>query len=122
MVAVCLEQLGYCAQSRRSLFFLYCSHWYSYSPIGANEWGNPSSSYVKDTNCYDHIPNLSDKQGGDIIAFPYPAGLGHVGIVSSGGQYISAQHDWVEEKAIPSGRTTVLWRYTCDKILLTMNH
>ena len=94
-------------------FHYIFSHWYAYSPIGANEWGNPSSSYVTKTNCYSHISSLSNKQGGDIIAFPSSAGSGHVGIVSSGGNYISAQRARIEEKSIPSGRTTVLWRYTC---------
>lgn len=99
-----LTEVGATAPSRR---------WWKYSPIGANEWGNPDSSYVRDTNCYDHISDLSDKEGGDIIAFPSSSGSGHVGIVSSGGKYISAQSDEIEEKDIPSGRTTVLWRYTC---------
>lgn len=85
------------------------------SPIGANEWGNSNSEYVLRTKCYTHISSVSSKQRGDVISFPNPGGLGHVGIVSYGNQYISAGDKTVDEKAIPSGKPTTVWRYNYNK-------
>nr|XP_034306653.1 uncharacterized protein LOC117682674 [Crassostrea gigas] len=86
------------------------------SPIGANEWANPRSTYVKNTGCY-RVVSFRQKRGGDIIAFGRYKTSGHVGIVSIGGEYISAGDYRVVEKSIPRNsssifRTTV-WRYTC---------
>lgn len=86
------------------------------SPIGANEWANPRSTYVKNTGCYS-VVSFRQKRGGDIIAFGRYKTSGHVGIVSIGGEYISAGDYRVVEKSIPRNspsivRTTV-WRYTC---------
>lgn len=86
------------------------------SPIGANEWANPRSTYVKNTGCYSVVSY--GQRRGDIIAFGRRKGTsGHVGIVSNGGDYISAGYNRVVEKPIPKNdpsivRTTV-WRYTC---------
>lgn len=88
--------------------------WYA-SPIGANEQGNPNSAYVIRTNCYTHIQSVGSKQRGDIIAFPNPDGSGHVGIVSDGNLYISAGDKTVDEKEIPSGKPTTVWRYNYKK-------
>lgn len=85
------------------------------SPIGANEWGNSNSEYVLRTKCYTHISSVSTKQRGDVIAFPSTSGSGHVGIVSYGNQYISAGDKTVDEKAIPSGKPTTVWRYNYNK-------
>ena len=41
---------------------------YARSPTGANEWANPDSGHVQETNCYQ-IVDISTKQKGDIIAF-----------------------------------------------------
>ena len=38
---------------------------YARSPIGANEWANPDSGHVQDTNCYQTV-DISTKQKGDI--------------------------------------------------------
>lgn len=86
-------------------------YFFWYSPIGANEWGNPNSDYVTGTECYDHISSSSDRQKGDVIAFPNPGGLGHVGIVSVGNQYISAGNVTVDVKVIPFHKKHTIWRY-----------
>ncbi|XP_061177297.1 uncharacterized protein LOC133186036 [Saccostrea echinata] len=86
-----------------------------YSPIGANEWGNSNSAYVLDTGCYEHVPEFTDRQIGDVIAFPFPQGSGHVGIVSVDTRYISAREKMVEHKAIPSDRKNTIWRYQYTK-------
>lgn len=85
------------------------------SPIGANEWGNPNSAYVIRTNCYTHIASVCSKQRGDIIAFPRTKGSGHIGIVSDGNLYISAGDKTVDEREIPSGKPTTIWRYNYNK-------
>lgn len=86
------------------------------SPIGANEWANPASTYVKNTGCYS-VVSYGQRRRGDIIAFGRNETSGHVGIVSTGGDYISAGNNLIVEKPIPQNdpsivRTTV-WRYTC---------
>nr|XP_011451150.2 uncharacterized protein LOC105344934 [Crassostrea gigas] len=87
------------------------------SPIGANEWANPRSTYVKNTGCYS-VVSFGQKRRGDIIAFGRYKTSGHVGIVSLWGNYISAGRYRIVEKSIPNMngtsiiRTTV-WRYTC---------
>ncbi|KAJ8312910.1 hypothetical protein KUTeg_010283 [Tegillarca granosa] len=82
-----------------------------YSPIGANEWGNPRSTYVLNTGCYK---NVNYPNAGDVVAFPASVGSGHVGIVTGSGQYISAGEFIVEEKRIPN-KTKVFWRYRYTK-------
>ena len=103
------------------LFSQYSRSWseFRYAQIGANEWANPDSEYVKDTNCYQTV-NFSNKQKGDVIAFQRNGNSGHMGIVSRDGDYISAQRSEVKEDDVNSFmrgdasivRTTI-WRYTC---------
>ncbi|XP_063401946.1 uncharacterized protein LOC134686199 isoform X3 [Mytilus trossulus] len=82
-----------------------------YSPISANDWGNPNSSSVKSTGCYTLISSFRSKQRGDVIAFPASSGSGHVGIVYNGFTYISAGNNKVNKKGYPSGKETTIWRY-----------
>ncbi|XP_052088613.1 uncharacterized protein LOC127725582 [Mytilus californianus] len=92
--------------------------WWIYSPIGANEWGNPNSGEIKNTGCYTLIPSFYQKRSGDIIAFPQPSGSGHVGIVYSSNEYISAKRDKVEKTGYPntaSYPTRTIWRYKYNK-------
>ncbi|XP_061177296.1 uncharacterized protein LOC133186035 [Saccostrea echinata] len=86
-----------------------------YPAIGANEWGKSNSEYILNTGCYQHIPSFSNRQKGDVIAFPVDAGSGHVGIVSTGSQYVSAGQYIVEEKDIPTDRSRTIWRYRYTK-------
>lgn len=79
-----------------------------YYPIGANEWGNPRSSYIRSTGCYRRVYS---KQAGDIIAFPRSVGSGHVGIVYSKNEYISAGTYRIKKTGYPKNRTYILWRY-----------
>ncbi|XP_076078995.1 uncharacterized protein LOC143049114 [Mytilus galloprovincialis] len=84
-----------------------------YSPISANDWGNPNSSKVKSTGCYSLVSSFLSKQRGDVIAFPASSGSGHVGIVYDGNAYISAGKNQVNKKGIPSVKSTI-WRYKYD--------
>ncbi|CAG2248073.1 unnamed protein product [Mytilus edulis] len=93
-------------------------HWWIYSPIGANEWGNPNSGIIKSTGCYTLIPSFSQKRSGDIIAFPKTIGSGHVGIVYSSNEYISATQFKVEKSGYPNKETyptRTIWRYRYTK-------
>ncbi|XP_078341106.1 uncharacterized protein LOC144627580 [Crassostrea virginica] len=92
---------------------------FSRAPIGANEWANPNSDYVKDTNCYKTV-SYSSRQKGDVIAFKRYRGSGHMGIVSTNGDYISALRVRVQEDNVdsflrsdPSIASKTVWRYTC---------
>ena len=92
---------------------------YVIAPIDANEWANPDSGHVQETNCYQ-IVDISTKQKGDIIAFQRTGNSGHMGIVSTGGDYISAQELEVKEDEVNSFLrsdasivSTTVWRYTC---------
>lgn len=71
-----------------------------YSTIGANEWGNASSTYVSDTGCDGQVYS---KQAGNVITFPYSGGSSNVGI------YISAGKERIEKTDYP--RRYILWRY-----------
>ena len=42
------------------------SHTCTFSPTGANEWANPDSGHVQETNCYQ-IVDISTKQKGDSL-------------------------------------------------------
>ncbi|KAK3101687.1 hypothetical protein FSP39_005466 [Pinctada imbricata] len=81
----------------------------SYAPIGANEWGNPDSIYIKEVRCYKQV--TTTHQRGDIISFPYSQGLGHVGIITSTTHYISAQEYKIEVMPIKMNLNRVVWRY-----------
>lgn len=72
-------------------------------------------AYVTMTNCFTHLANVGSKQRGDVISFPNPGGLGHVGIVSDGNLCIIAGDKTVDENEIPSGRPTTVWRYNYNK-------
>nr|XP_022296609.1 uncharacterized protein LOC111106288 [Crassostrea virginica] len=92
---------------------------FSRAPIGTNEWANPNSEYVMDTKCYETV-SYSSRQKGDVIAFKRNKGSGHMGIVSTNGDYISALREKVQEdnvdsfvKSDPSIANTTVWRYTC---------
>lgn len=93
-------------------FFNYRYFWW-YSPISANDWGNPNSNRVKSTGCYSLVSSFWSKQRGDVIAFPASSGSGHVGIVYDGNAYISAGKNQVNKKRIPSVKSTI-WRYKYD--------
>nr|XP_022295738.1 uncharacterized protein LOC111105680 [Crassostrea virginica] len=92
---------------------------FRWGPIGANEWANPDSRYLIRTGCY-HTVKYSDRRIGDIIAFKRNRNSGHMGIVSTSGNYISAQRNQVKEDNVDSFlrrdasivRTTV-WRNVC---------
>lgn len=92
-----------------------------HNPIGANEWANPQSGFVLATGCYRNVP-FENRIKGDIIAFRSNYGSGHMGIVSTNGNYISALRQMIEENSVQDfletqstiDRTTV-WRYTCGQ-------
>ncbi|XP_055998997.1 uncharacterized protein LOC130047642 [Ostrea edulis] len=90
-----------------------------HNTIGANEWANPQSEYVKETGCYETVSDAY-KQKGDVIAFGRRSGTsGHMGIVSINGSYISAGEHKVTETSINGflQRNTIvrtaIWRYSC---------
>ncbi|XP_067683270.1 uncharacterized protein [Haliotis asinina] len=82
--------------------------WWGLSgPIGAREWGNPSSSYLTSDSCWTNLQTGSE---GDVIA-----GGGHVGIVTglemttSAAHYSVVKNDW----GYRPGQIVTFWRYTC---------
>lgn len=93
----------------RPLHLLFYRRWYWYSPIGADEWADSSSSYLTEDSCWHLCYN---KQPGDVIAEH-----GHVGIVTGDGLTTSASA--VEDKIVEndwgfrSGQNPTCWRYTC---------
>ena len=87
--------------------------------ILANEWADPNSASVKGTECYKTV-SYSSKQKGDIVAFKRNGSSGHVGIMSTNGNFISSLEYkvksldvdgfWSGDSSIVS---TTVWRYTC---------
>ncbi len=71
-------------------------------PTGRSGWWDPRDPYPPAANelgsnrgatgNLGNLPTTTTPQGGDIIAFPYPGGIGHTGIVLGEGIYISARH------------------------------
>lgn len=115
----CLHGIRYCGKYKCNLYVYDVlkesgavaprRHWYIYSPISANEWGNRRSKYVLKTGCYTNVRSC---RKGDVVAFPVRSGSGHVGIVTSkSGYYISAGTYSVQIKPFPRGRKRVYWRY-----------
>ncbi|ELT92483.1 hypothetical protein CAPTEDRAFT_186074 [Capitella teleta] len=99
-VAEVIEQAGATVPHR---------HFYSWSPIGAGEWGNPSSSYLTGSSCWSRV---TSPRNGDV------AGDGvHVAIVTGSSKTTSAtssavvKNDWGFDP--PSRVANVFWRYTC---------
>ncbi|XP_022102547.1 uncharacterized protein LOC110985669 [Acanthaster planci] len=96
-VATVLEEAGASVPQR---------HWWTWSPIGANEWANSNSNYLTSSSCW-----TSGSGGiGNVAALG-----GHVGIVTSSSQTTSATatavvtNDW----GFRSGQSPVFWEYTC---------
>lgn len=77
--------------------------------IGVNEWGNFNLEYVFWIKCYIYILSVSFKQRGDVILFLNFGGLGYVGIVFYGNQYISVGDKIVDEKVIFFGKFIIVW-------------
>ena len=88
-----------------------------YSPIGANEWADQSSTYLTDDECWSRCYSF---QKGDVLAIGNPGGSGHVGIVTGPRKTTSAaytasprgtvvENDW----GFQSGQSPTCWRYTC---------
>ncbi|XP_046578702.1 uncharacterized protein LOC124286386 [Haliotis rubra] len=82
--------------------------WWGFAgPIGAREWGNPSSSFLTRDGCWT---NHQTGREGDVIA-----GGGHVGIVTGGrlttsaARYSVVKNNW----GYRSGQSVTFWRYTC---------
>lgn len=87
--------------------------------ILANEWADPNSASVKGTGCYKTV-SYSSKQKGDIVAFKRDGSSGHVGIMSTNGNFISALRYKVDSLDVDGFRSgdsfivsTTVWRYTC---------
>ena len=87
--------------------------------ILANEWADPNSASVKGTGCYKTV-SYSSKQKGDIVAFKRNGSSGHVGIMSTNGNFISALRYKVDSLDVDGFRSgdsfivsTTVWRYTC---------
>lgn len=80
-----------------------------------------TSGFVLATGCYRNVP-FENRGKGDIIAFRSNYGSGHMGTVSTNGNYISALLHGIKESSvkyfsethITIDRTTV-WRYTCGQ-------
>ncbi len=72
-------------------------------PTGVSPWWDPRSAYPPSANelgssgaatgNLTNLPVTSSPQTGDIIAFPYPSGIGHSGINLGHDIYISARHN-----------------------------
>ena len=78
---------------------------WKWSPIGANEWADPASSYLtKDP----HWVLVTTPKRGDIAAYN-----GHVGIVVGPGETISAgEHEVVRgDWGFRPGQSPTFWRY-----------
>ena len=98
------------------IFFIYRYpfFWWLYTPIGAGEWGNPSSSYLTDNDCYNLCFGLW--RPGDIISDGE-----HVAIVTGYRLTTSSTFTKVVEKDWGFRNTghgsedsiTACWRYTC---------
>ncbi len=79
-----------------------------WSPIGANEWKDPSSSYLTRARCWTLVTGCY--KDGDVAAW-----AGHVGIVTGQGTTTSAaatsvvKNDW----GFRNGQYPTFWRYTC---------
>lgn len=73
------------------------------SPISANEWTNPKSTFVLNTNMYKTVP-FEKRKPGDIIAFRREGESGHMGIVSSKDNFISAGKSNVYETSVDGFR------------------
>ncbi|ELT94003.1 hypothetical protein CAPTEDRAFT_197774 [Capitella teleta] len=88
-------------------------HWW-WSPIGAGEWGNPSSTYLTKDNCWTRV---TSPQNGDVAG-----GHGHVAIVTGSSQTTGATSDMIVKGNWGFDYRTVkpkprfaeaFWRYTC---------
>ncbi|XP_060561480.1 uncharacterized protein LOC132721232 [Ruditapes philippinarum] len=62
--------------------------WFIYSPIGAGEWGNPNSSYLKKKKCWENCKG--SWRSGDVISDSV-----HVAIITDNKRTTSARHDKV---------------------------
>ncbi len=85
------------------------SRWFfMWSPIGANEWKNPGSSYLTRDRCWTLVTGCY--KDGDVAATG-----GHVGIVTGHGFTTSAARDKVvrNDWGFRSGQRPTFWRYTC---------
>ena len=87
--------------------FLSYRSWWRYSPIGANEWANPRSTYLTGDRCWTRVNSAST---GDVAATG-----GHVGIVTGYRTTTSAAKDAVVKNdwGFRRGQSPVFWRYTC---------
>ncbi|ELT94004.1 hypothetical protein CAPTEDRAFT_197776 [Capitella teleta] len=89
------------------LMTLHIHFWWS--PIGANEWANTTSSYLCDDKCWVLV---TSPQNGDVAA-----GYGHVGIVTgpatttSAGEFAVVTNDWGFGN--PPRQAQAFWRYIC---------
>ncbi|KAK6168113.1 hypothetical protein SNE40_022006 [Patella caerulea] len=85
--------------------------WFGFSgPIGAGEWGNPSSSYLSGNSCWN---NVNSPRIGDVIG----DGV-HVGIVTGYRKTTSARYDMVVKndwgyRSNQSSTRFTFWRYVC---------
>jgi hypothetical protein len=68
--------------------FCFCRRWFIYSPIGAGEWGNPNSSYLKKKKCWENCKG--SWRSGDVISDSV-----HVAIITDNKLTTSARHDKV---------------------------
>lgn len=87
-------------------------HWWTYSPIGAGEWGNPSSSYLTGASCWNTCGG--SWQSGDVISDSV-----HVGIITGWHLTTSAaysevvENDWGFRSSGSGAQSsiTACWRY-----------
>ena len=82
--------------------------WWLWTPIGAREWANPSSTYLTKDKCWSLVTGCYMR--GDVAA----AG-GHVGIVTGKDTTTSAAHNSVvmNDWGFRAGQRPTFWRYTC---------
>ncbi|XP_067684765.1 uncharacterized protein [Haliotis asinina] len=83
-------------------------HWFTWSPIGAGEWGNPRSTYLTRDRCWTRVTSA---RTGDVIGDGW-----HVGIVTGYKLTTSARFDKVVRNNFgfrSSQKPMTLWRYIC---------